>query len=267
MPMRKILFAAASILMAQAIRAQSVAFNLSLSHQVYITGEKVEITFKIKNTGIAPIIVADYEAYKDNRVEIEIKDHGHKVVKPFKEGAIIESLALEHDEEQSFRVPLTDWFPLGVGHYQVKIRVFSNGYRYDSPIEVFDIVDGMELATASHYVSRNPPVERTLHLVYWSREGRELAFLRAEDRPGFSRMETLMLGDIMRVKRPSIERDSKNPELFYIYRQVNRDTLSRIGVVSNAEGIRVADIKHAVESASSPMIDSLREAVERKSKK
>lgn len=262
-----LLLAAAAFAAVLPARAQSVAFRVSMNHQAYITGEKVELTFKLRNTGLAPIVVADYEAYKDNRVEIEIRNQERKVVRPFKEGAIIESLSLEHDEEQTFRIPLTDWFPLGIGHYQVKILVFNNGLRFDSPIEVFDVIDGLELASVSHYVSRMPPVERTLHLVYWSREGRELAFLRAEDRPASGRWETILLGDIMRVKRPSIERDPKNPDQFFIYRQVNRDTLSRIAIVSNAEGIRIADIKHAAESASSPMIDSLREAVERKSAK
>ncbi|MBR4612025.1 MAG: hypothetical protein IKO40_04840 [Kiritimatiellae bacterium] len=73
----------------------------------------------------------------------------------------------------------------------------------------------------------------------------------------------MLLGDIMRVKKPSIER--KGPDgVFHVFRQVTRDTLSRTEIISDLDGIRVADVKHAVESASSPMIDSLREAVERK---
>lgn len=247
-----------------ALSAQTVSFSLSLNHQSYVVGEQVELTFRIKNIGVAPIIISDYEEFRDNRIEIEIVNHERRAVAPFKEGRIIEELSLEKDEAQTFRVPLSDWFLLREGHYQVRLKLFNAGLRYDSPLEVFDIVPGIQLASATHHVSVRPAVERTLRLVYWAREGHEYAFLRADDRPSNGMVGTMLLGDIMRVRTPSIERKTGEANAFYIYRQVTRDTLSRTEIVSDASGIRVADVKHAVESASSPMIDSLREAVERK---
>ncbi len=259
---KKLLFT--SLLVAAApLFAQTVSFSISLNHQSYVLDEQVELTFRIKNLGVTPINISDYELFRDNRVEIEIIDQSRQVLKPFREGRIIEALSLEKDEAQAFRVPLCDWFPLGIGHYQVRVKLYNAGLRFDSPIEMFDVVPGFELATASHHVSLRPAIERTLHLVYWARENHEYAFLRAEDNPPRGRIRTMLLGDIMRVKKPSIER--KGPDgVFHVFRQVTRDTLSRTEIISDLDGIRVADVKHAVESASSPMIDSLREAVERK---
>lgn len=262
--MKRLLISALLVASAATLSAQTVSFSLSLNHQTYVVGEQVELTFRLKNVGVAPIIISDYEEFRDNRVEIEITNHERRPLAPFKEGRIIEELSLEKDEAQSFRVPLSDWFALREGHYQVRVKLFNGGLRYDSPLEVFDIVPGIELASATHHVSLRPAVERTLRLVYWGREGHEYAFLRADDRPSNGMVGTMLLGDIMRIRTPSIERKPGEANSFYIYRQVTRDTLSRTEIVSDANGIRVADVKHAVESASSPMIDSLRKAVEGK---
>lgn len=245
------------------LSAQTVSFSLSLNHQSYVVGEQVELTFTLKNVGVAPIVISDYEEFRDNRIEIEIANHERRTIPPFKKGPIIDDLSLEQDEAQTFRIPLSDWFALREGHYQIRIRLFNGGLRYDSPLEVFDVVPGIELASISHHVSTRPAIERTLRLVYWAREGHEYAFLRADDRPSDGMVGTMLLGDIMRIKTPSIERKPGEGNAFYIYRQVTRDTLSRTEIISDAGGIRVADVKRAVESASSPMIDSLREAVER----
>lgn len=249
---------------AVAAYSQAVSFTIGTSHQSYVSGELVELIFSIKNLGATPIIISDYEAFKDNKIEIELIDHSKRTLKAIRQGPIIDYLSLEHDETQAFKVPLSDWFDLHDGHYQVRVKLFNDGLRYDSPLEVFDIVPGIELASVTHHVSLRPAIERTIRLVYWSREGHEYAFLRANDNPSRGEIRTMLLGDIMRIKKPSIERKSGESGGFYIFRQVTRDTLSRTEIISDADGIRVADVKRAVESASSPMIDSLREAVERK---
>ncbi|MBR0057198.1 MAG: hypothetical protein IJP66_07695 [Kiritimatiellae bacterium] len=243
--------------------AQSVSFSLSMNHQELVLGEQAELTFQVRNLGVAPIMISDYEGFRSNRLDIEITDQSRRVVAPFSADPVIPELSLEKDEAQTFRVPLTDLFPLPEGHYFARVKILNGDYRYDSPQVSFDIVTGIELATATHHVSLRPAVERTLRLVYWAREGHEYAFLRADDRPSRGQIRTLLLGDIMRVRAPSIERKAGADGQFFIYRQVTRDTLSRTEIVSDADGIRVADVKRAVESASSPMIDSLRKAVER----
>ncbi|MBR3087073.1 MAG: hypothetical protein IKH04_11805 [Kiritimatiellae bacterium] len=261
---RAFLAATAAVLSCAAAHAQSVSFSLSMTHQSYVVGELVELTFQVKNLGVSPIIISDYEDYRDNRLDIEVVSQNRTKLAPTRQGRIIEELSLGKDESQAFRIPLSDWFAIPEGHYQIRVRLYCNGLRYDSPLEVFDVVPGMELARASHFVSARPAVERTLRLVYWAREGHEYAFLRADDRPSSGQIRTMLLGDIMRVKKPSIERQPGDGGTFFIFRQVTRDTLSRTEIVSDATGIRVADVKRAVESASSPMIDNLREAVERR---
>lgn len=265
--MRVLGIAAAAVFLAVASFGQMVSFKLEMNHASYVLGEEVVVSLRIANKGVTPVVISDFEAYKDNKLFFEIVNHDKKVVPQFRKGAIVEELSLEKDEGEVITVNLSEWYLLTEAHYQIKAVLFCNGLRYESPLAVFDVVPGIELASVSHYVSLKPAVERTLRLVYWGREGRELAFLRADDKPTGVICRTLFLGDIMRVKKPSIEKKKNESGVFFIYRQATRDVLARTEVESDADGIRIKDLKRAVESASSPMIDSLREAVERKASK
>lgn len=243
---------------------QMVSFKISMNHPSYVVNEPVELSVRLVNQGVMPIHISDYSGYKDNKLVIEIRNQKNEVLTPFRTDPLISELSLEKDEGELFKILLSEWFILPPAHYQIKVVLYCNGYRYSSPLEVFDVVPGFELAVTSHYISLHPAIERTLRLVYWSREGREIAFLRADDSPAKSVCRTLMLGDIVRVKRPSIEKVKNSEGVFYIYRQATRDLLVRNEIISDDSGIRISDTKRAVDSASSPVIDSLRRAVEKK---
>lgn len=264
--MRRIVVALLLTLVSVCAIGQTISFKLNTEHSSYVVGEEVKLSLRLVNMGITPVIINDYEVYKNNRIVIDIVNQDKEHLKPFRDGPIVTDLALEKDEGEIITINLSEWYQLDVARYQLKVLLFCNGLRYESEMIIFDVVPGIELASASHYTSLSPAIERTLRLVYWSREGRELAFLRADDRPG-GICRTLMLGNIVRVKKPSIEKIKGTPSSFYIYRQVTRDVLSRTEIMSDVNGIHVKDNKRAIESASSPMIDSLREAVEKKASK
>lgn len=264
--MRKFAIASLAVLFSFLAIGQTVSFKLKTDYSSYVVGEEVKLSLRLVNMGITPVIINDYEVYKNNRIVIDIVNQDKVHLKPFRSDPIVTDLALDKDEGEVITINLSNWYPLDVARYQLRVFLFCNGLRYESEMIIFDVVPGIELATASHYTSLSPAVERTLRLVYWSRDGKELAFLRADDRPG-GMCRTLQLGNIVRVKKPSIEKIKGKTSSFYIYRQVTRDVLSRTEITSDVNGIHVKDNKRAIESASSPMIDSLREAVEKKAGK
>lgn len=258
----RVLAAFLAALLPLALFGQTVNFSLKTNHSSYVLGEEVSVNLRLVNRGATPIVVSDYGAFKGNSLAIELADQSGRRILPIREGDMFDDISLERDEGEAFSLNLSEWYSLGVARYRIRAVLVCNGLRYDSPWVLFDVVPGIELARISHYVSVSPAQERTIRLVYWSREGRELAFLRADDAPGGHILRTLFLGDVMRVKKPSIERSG--PGAFYVYRQATRDVLARTEIKSDGEGIRIVEVKRAVESVSSPMIDSLREAVERK---
>ena len=65
----------ACLFCAAAVSAQTVSFKIKSVHQSYVRGETVELIFSIKNLGATPIIISDYEGFKDNRIEIEVVDY------------------------------------------------------------------------------------------------------------------------------------------------------------------------------------------------
>lgn len=251
-----------SLFVAGEVVAQVVNFTLSMNHAAYVIGEPVRLVLKVVNRGVTPVIISDFVAYRDNRLVIEVTGTDKTVLKPIREGKFVPDFSLEKDEGEAFQVMLTDWFYLKSGNYRVKAILYCNGYRYESPIEIFDVVQGIELDQARHYVSLRPSVERVIRLVYWAREGREQAFLCGEDIPTGAICQAVLLGDIVRVKKPSIEKAEGQDGRFFVYRQATRDVLVQTEIMSDMDGLRVIDLKRAIESVSSPMIDTLRKAVE-----
>ncbi len=240
--------------------AQKVSFAVKMSHDAFIVGEPVTVRLKVANLGIEPVVIDDFEAYKSNQLYFSIVKDGKEPLPQRREGKIIQELSLEKDDAEAFEVNLSEWYRLlEEGHYVLRAVLVNNDMRYTSAGVSFDIVPGLELATTSQYLDVRPPVERTLRLVYWNRDGREFAFLRASDSNGII-WQTQNLGYILRVRRPSFAKAGDNA--FYIYRQASRDMLVRTEIVSDDKGVMVKDQMRAVDSVSSPMIDSLREAVQ-----
>lgn len=240
--------------------AQKVSFAVKMSHDTYIVGEPVSVQLKIANLGVEPVVIDDFEAYKDNKLYFTISKDGKSPLPQRREGKIVQDLSLERDTAEAFEVNLSEWYKLlEAGHYVLRAVLVNNDMRYTSAGVSFDIVPGLELASVSQFLDGYPPVERTLRLVYWNRDGREFAFLRATDSNGVI-WQTLNLGYIVRVRRPSFAKAGENS--FYIYRQASRDMLVRSEIISDGKGVMLKEQMRAVDSVSSPMVDSLREAVQ-----
>ncbi len=245
--------------------AQKISFAVKMGHDAYIVGEPVSVQVKIANLGIEPVIIDEFEAYKDNKLYFSISKDGKSPLPQRREGKIVQELSLEKDTAEAFEVNLSEWYRLlEEGHYVLKAVLVNNNMRYTSAGVSFDIVPGLELASVSQFLDVHPPVERTLRLVYWNRDGREFAFLRAVDSTGVI-WQTINLGYILRVRRPSFAKAGGNA--FYIYRQASRDMLVRTEIVSDEKGVMMKEQLRAVDSVSSPMVDSLREAVQNAAEK
>ena len=245
--------------------SQAMVFNVKTAHQVYVIGEPVAVTVKMANKGVKPVVIDDYELFKDNDLYFKITNKNGATLKKMRQGKIVPELSLEQDQATAIEVNLSDWYALlEPGNYRANVVLINNGLRFESPAVLFEVVPGMPLATTTQYIMGDKPIERTLSVVYWPREEREVAFLRAFDSNG-AIWRTLVLGSVMRVKNTSIEKNGDTS--FYVYRQASRDTLVRTEIVSDVNGVKMVDNRRAIESVSSPMVDGLREAIERDARK
>lgn len=95
-------------------------------------------------------------------------------------------------------------------------------------------------------------------LIYWSRNGRDVAFLRAWDSTG-AVYGTLEIGTLLRIRKPVLQQADENT--FFVYRQVTRDTNQRAEITSDASGVSLKEQLLSLDT-NVPIIDELRQAVD-----
>ncbi len=254
---RRLAAAALALLAASSLRAQSLGFAVEMKHPAYVVGEPVLAAVTIENHGFRPVNITNFGPFKENRLFFEISQTPQVYLKQRREGKIITELELEKDEGSTCGVNLSEWYNLlSPGTYRIRAVLLLGNERYESPMTGFDIVPGIELAKATQYLQGRPPIERTLLLVYWSRGGKDVAFLRAWDANGRT-YGTLEIGSLLRNRKPVLQK--VNDTTYYVHRQVTSDALQRAEIVSDVSGVSLKEQQVAVDPAV-PISDALRDA-------
>ena len=252
--------AAAALLAASVSMAQTLGFAVEMKNTSYVVGEPVLATVTIENHGFRPVIISDFGPFKSNRLFFEISQTPQVYLKQRREGKIVTDIELEKDEGSTCRLNLSTWYNLlAPGAYRIRAVLILGNERYESPTTSFDIVPGIELARATQYIQGRPAIERTLLLVYWNREGRDVAFLRAWDANG-AVYETLEIGPLIRNRRPVLQK--VDDTTYRVHRQVTSAALQRTEIISDVSGISRKEQQTAVDPGV-PIADALRAAADR----
>jgi hypothetical protein len=117
-------------------------------------------------------------------------------------------------------------------------------------------VNGIALASETQYLQGSPTIERKLTLVYWSRNGKDVAFLRARDSNGTT-YGTLELGSLIRNRRPVLQKAGETT--YFVHRQVTSDAFQRAEIISDASGVSLKEQLISVDVAV-PVSDALWDA-------
>ncbi len=252
--------AVAALLATSASLAQTLGFAVEMKNSSYVVGEPVLTTVTIENHGFRPVNISNFGPFKNNRLFFEISQTPQVYLKQRREGKIVTDIELDKDEGTTCRLNLSTWYNLlAPGAYRIRAVLILGNERYESPMTSFDIVPGIELARTTQYIQGRPAIERTLLLVYWSREGKDVAFLRAWDANG-AVYETLEIGALIRNRRPELQK--VNDTTYRVHRQVTSDALQRTEIISDASGIMLKEKQTAIDPGV-PISDALREAADR----
>ena len=239
--------------------AQSLGFEVRMKYPTFVVGEPVVASVTIENRGVRPVNISNFGPFRENRLFFEISQKPHVFLPQRREGKILEELELERNEGTVCEVKLSDWYNLlEPGVYRVRAVLIVGDERFATELAAFDIVPGIELAAATQFLPGRPPVERSLRLVYWTRNGKDIAFLRAWDATGVT-YGTLEIGPLMRIKKPVLQQADETT--FFIFRQVTRDANQRAEIVSDASGVSLKEQLLSLDS-NVPTVDALRQAVD-----
>ncbi len=246
--------------------AQLVAIDLRTRHPAYITGEPVMVRLTVENHGAQPLVISEHEVFRSNRILFEIRGEGQERLTALRERKIVEELDLEHGEKTTLEIDLAEWYPLlAVGRYYITPVLIHNERRYAADSRVIEIVPGIELARLTQILRGSALIERNFILVYWARGEREDVFLRTQDRPGGDTWTTLALGPIVRVNKPSMQQEGETG--IRVTHQASRDVTLVSRIRSDAAGPVVVDQRQIIDAVSSPMVNTLNEALEKAQEK
>ncbi len=248
------------------VAAQLVALSVRPEHASYVVGEPVLAEVRLENHGTQPLVISNHEAFRNNRIFFQIRNQPHEYLPQLNQELIVTDIDLELGEASTFKVDLGEWYPLlNVGRYYLNLVLIHNERRYVSDEQVLDIVPGIEIAGLTQSLRATQGVERRFTLVYWARGEREDLFLRIIDSPDNITWTTMCLGPIIRVTRPTIK--LLDETTLSIFHQATRDSLITSTIRSDSEGPLLIDQKTRLDAASSPMINSLGDALERSKEK
>lgn len=249
-------FAVAICTMSFTASAQLITFNLKMGFDAYVVGEPISANVTIVNRGVRPIMISEFGPFKDNRIFFEIsrstKENKQKLLPQIRPGKLLTDLELSKDDGAAFDFKLSEWYDLlEAGTYSIRAVLISGNVRYETNSALIDIVPGIELARMRQFIPGRPVVERVISLVYWSRGGRDVAFLRAWDDNSQAKYRTLVLGPILRVAKPVIEEVDENK--YMIYRQASKNTMVRAEIISDANGITLVTKDNGVMPPPEPV--------------
>ncbi len=257
--MKKTLIAFLPFLVAFVAYGQSLGFEVKMKYPAFVVGEPVRASVTIENHGVRPVRIDDFSVFKNNRLFFEIWERPHVHLPQIREGKIVSELLLERNEGTVLDVVLSDWYSiLEPGNYRIRAVLIQGDERYATDVVPFDIVSGLELAAATQYFPGRPPIKRQLRLVYLTRNGKDVAFLRSWDNTGVI-YGTLPIGSLLRIKKPVLQQADETT--FFVFRQVTRDANQRTEIISDASGVSLKEQLFSID-ANVPTVDALRKAVD-----
>ena len=196
-----------------AVRAAEIRVDLRLDQSVYVIGESVRGVVNVRN--LSPEIIHCNEALgAPDKMLIEIiRASNHEELDKLTKTPITCSFLLKANEGQKMEVRLADHFPLRQqGKFLARPVLVHDGSRYEGQYRAFDLVPGIEMASALQLFSNRPGQKRRFRLMRWTRNGTENLFLTSQDEGTSTRQwATWDLGAVMKSTPPiiSISKDGR----------------------------------------------------------
>ena len=203
---RKLLFLLALAAPFAVLAATSeITVGLTLDFIDYVVGESVGAVVNIVN--ISPDEISAGYGDSQDRFFIEVfRSKDMSQLQRISDGPFVAPFLLEPNEGQKLAARLGDLYDLRApGRYLAKPVLVHRNTRYEGQMRAFDIMPGMHVASALQMFSNHDGLRREFELVTWNRGGASHLFLTAKDGGTSNRAwETIDLGDMMRVTRPTI---------------------------------------------------------------
>ena len=242
-PVRLFLSAAfvLSAMMVQAAQSE-IKVDLKLDASDFVVGERIRGVLDIVNSspdrlavGVSRVFSNDGEERRvkevvegEDRLFVEVlRSSDRSSLTRLGSRPFVSAFFIDSGEGQKLETFLGDHFALREpNRYMAKPVLVHDGVRYEGQPRVFDVVEGVKVGGAMQMFLNDRGLRREFDIVYWSRNGGEHLFLKAQDAGTSTKTwETRDLGAILRIDKPTIS-VLQTGEVVVLHR-LNRDQFVR----------------------------------------
>lgn len=235
-----------------AARAQTLVLDAQMAYDAFVMHEPLTLRLSLANQGASPYIVDDYGTHRDNTLTIHLKSQEDgfltaRTPQPFGDAMVMPG-AREILEADLMKV-----FPVAKpGRYFAQVLVKRADEAHATRLLMFDIVQGIEIASTARPLPDYDNLSRTYTLLYWPRNQTEVLFLRIVETPPGHCVGLLQLGNIVRFAPPRFE-FSPDGGTLTVQHQSSRDLYIRTVLQTDRSGIRVLERQQLLNPNLTPM--------------
>ena len=182
-----------------------ITVRLSMTYNTYVEGERIRAVVDVSNSSADVIDCRKADSPDRLLLELFRATDRHEYIKlgnrPF-----VAPFALLPREGQKLETFAGDHFRFDENiRYFMRAVLVHEGMRFESSLQSFDVIPGLNCGRAMQMFSRREGLKREFELVHTGRDQVEHIFLKARD-SGMSsrRWVTTDLGPVLRVTRPKL---------------------------------------------------------------
>jgi len=231
----------AIVLAATSARAaqSEIKVDLKLDASDFVVGERIRGVIDVVNSSPDRIAVGTSRIIDGKRSVKEVVEGRDRLfVEVFRSSdrsqltridsrPFVSPFFIDSGEGQKLETFLGDHYALREpSRYMAKPVLVHDGMRYEGQPRVFDVVEGVKVGGAMQMFVTSRGLRREFDIVYWSRNGSEHLFLKAQDAGASTKVwETRDLGAILRIDKPTVS-IMRTGEVVVLHR-LNRDQFVR----------------------------------------
>lgn len=220
--------------------------DLKLTAKEYVQYDRVMAFVTIKNESARPFVIDSKAPNQHSTITFIVRKNFKDKVEKRNVLPVVDFLEIPPRGKQELMFDLGMWYDLSnPNRYDVFVEIDRDGTTYFSQKILFDVVNGIVLATVVREVPGYEGRRRHYSLRYWAQNKKETLYLRVEEPDNGIIYGVFPLGDLVRVYKPILEVDFDGNVV--IKHQSARNRLTRTVFKSEAHSVVFVDQKFFTE--------------------
>lgn len=225
--MRKFIILALLVLLPAKWACADVNVDIKLEQKEYLLYEKIAAVVTIQNDTEYSVRFDSAKTNINAGLKLLIKRNRKHDVPKINRLPLLDYLDLQPGETKKLLIDITVWYEMAEeGNYEISAEFYAGNRSWLSQKLQFDIVPGIEAFSAERNVPGYVDRTRKYSLRYWTRDRRDIMYLRAEEEDAKIIYGVFPLGTYLKLSKPVIQTDRHGNVVVIHQSGINRYTKS-----------------------------------------